>query len=79
MAKAHQPLDVDGYISQFPADIQVILQKVRATISHAAPDAKEVISYQFPLDKPIPCDLIEQIVKHRVKQDKDKAVAKRKK
>lgn len=32
---------------------------------------------QFPLDKPIPLDLIQQIVKLRVKQDKEKA-AKRK-
>ena len=40
--------DIDGYISQFPADTQAILEKVRATIRHAAPDAKEVISYQMP-------------------------------
>ena len=34
---------------------------------------------QFPLDEPIPYDLIEQIVKLRVKQDTGKAVAKKKK
>lgn len=34
---------------------------------------------QFPLDEPIPLDLIERIVKLRVKQDTDKAEAKRKK
>ncbi len=33
---------------------------------------------QFPLDEPIPYDLIERIVKLRVKQDKAKAAAKRK-
>ena len=34
---------------------------------------------QFPLDEPIPYDLIERIVKLRVKQDSTKAAAKRKK
>ena len=126
MAKAKLPKDIDGYISQFPADVQAILEKVRATIRQAAPDAKEVISYQmpafkqhgilvyfaawkkhiglyppisgdktlekvfaryagpkgnlqFPLDEPIPYELIERIVKLRVKQDSAKATAKRKK
>ena len=113
------------YISQFPASVQEILQKVRSTISGAAPDAKETISYmmpafrqhgilvyfaawekhigmyppisgnktlekviaryagpkgnlQFPLNEPIPYDLIERIVKLRVKQDSEKAVRRRK-
>ena len=126
MAKPHKPKDIDGYISQFPADVQAILEKVRATIRHAAPEAKETISYQmpafkqhgmlvyfaawkhhiglyppvsgdkalekavaryagpkrnlqFPLDEPIPFDLIERIVKLRVKQDTAKAAARRKK
>lgn len=126
MAKPKKAKDIDGYISQFPADVQVILEKVRATISHAAPGAKETISYlmpafklhgmlvyfaawekhiglyppisgdkalekavaryagpkgnlQFPLDQPIPYDLIERIVKLRVKQDSAKATAKRRK
>ena len=34
---------------------------------------------QFPLDEPIPYDLIERIVKLRVKQDTAKAAAKKKK
>lgn len=34
---------------------------------------------QFPLDQPIPYDLIERIVKLRVRQDLTKAAAKRKK
>ncbi len=34
---------------------------------------------QFPLDEPIPYDLIERIVRLRVKQDSAKAAAKRKK
>jgi uncharacterized protein YdhG (YjbR/CyaY superfamily) len=126
MAKPKKAKDIDGYISQFPADVQAILQKVRTTIRHAAPEAKEVISYmmpafkqhgilvyfaawqkhiglyppitgdktlanaiaqyagpkgnlQFPLDEPIPYDLIERIVNLRVKQDTEKAAARRKK
>jgi uncharacterized protein YdhG (YjbR/CyaY superfamily) len=31
--------------------VQAILEKVRATISHAAPEATEVISYQMPAFK----------------------------
>ena len=126
MAKPKKAKDIDDYILQFPADVQAILQKVRATIGSAAPEAKETISYmmpafkqhgilvyfaawqkhiglyppisgdktlakaiaryagpkgnlQFPLDEPIPFDLIERIVKLRVKQDTAKAQAKRKK
>jgi uncharacterized protein YdhG (YjbR/CyaY superfamily) len=126
MAKPQKPQDIDGYISQFPADVQAILQQVRQTIRHAAPGAQETISYlmpafkqngilvyfaawqnhiglyppisgdkalekaiaryagpkgnlQFPLDESIPYDLIERIVKLRVKQDSAKAAAKRKK
>jgi uncharacterized protein YdhG (YjbR/CyaY superfamily) len=125
-AKPKRPKDIDSYISQFPANVQAILEKVRATIRHAAPDAKEVISYmmpafkqhgilvyfaawtkhiglyppisgdkalekaiaryagpkgnlQFPVDEPIPYDLIERIVKLRVRQDSEKAAARRKK
>ena len=124
MVKPQRPNDIDSYISKFPADVQVILAKVRETIRHAAPEATETISYmmpafrqhgilvyfaawkkhigmyppisgdealesaiaryagpkgnlQFPLDEPMPFDLIERIVKLRVKQDSAKA-AKRK-
>ena len=51
MAKPRRTKDIDGYISQFPADVQAILQKVRATISGAAPEAKETISYLMPAFK----------------------------
>lgn len=125
MAKPERPSDIDSYISQFPADVQAVLEKVRATIRNAAPEATEIISYQmpairqhgilvyfaawkkhiglyppisgdkalekavaryagpkrnlqFPLDEPIPYDLIERIVKLRVKQDVAKAGAKKK-
>jgi uncharacterized protein YdhG (YjbR/CyaY superfamily) len=126
MAKPQPPKDIDEYIARFPAEVQAILQKVRATIRNTAPEAKETISYQmsafkqhgilvyfagwqkhiglyppvsgdkalekavarysgpkgnlqFPLDEPIPYDLVERIVKLRVKQDLAKAAAKRKK
>jgi uncharacterized protein YdhG (YjbR/CyaY superfamily) len=48
MAKPKKAKDIDDYISQFPADVQAILQKVRTTISSAAPEAKETISYLMP-------------------------------
>jgi uncharacterized protein YdhG (YjbR/CyaY superfamily) len=126
MAKPERPKDIDSYISQFPAEVQAILERVRATIRSAAPEAKETVSYlmpafmqhgiivyfaawkqhiglyppisgdkalekavaryagpkgnlQFPLDEPIPYDLIERIVTLRVRQDSEKAAAKRKK
>jgi uncharacterized protein YdhG (YjbR/CyaY superfamily) len=125
MAKAQKPTDMDSYISQFPADVQTVLQQVRETIRRAAPEAEETISYlmpafrqngilvyfaawknhiglyppisgdkalekaiapyagpkgnlQFPLDEPMPLDLIGRIVKLRVKQDSAKAAARRK-
>ncbi len=127
MAKPQKPKDIDGYLSQFPADVQAILQKVRETVRHAKqPQAKETISYlmpdfkqhgilvyfaawakhigmyppisgnkslekaiaryagpkgnlQFPLDELIPYDLIERIVKLRVKQDSEEAAKRKKK
>lgn len=126
MPKPPKQKDIGSYISQFPAEVQAILEKVRATIRRAAPDAQETISYrmpafrqhrilvyfaawkkhiglyppisgdktvekaiaryagpkgnlQFPLDEPIPYGLIERIVKLRVKQDSEKAAARRRK
>ncbi|HEU4784958.1 MAG TPA: DUF1801 domain-containing protein [Ktedonobacterales bacterium] len=38
----------DEYIAAFPADVQALLQAVRATIRAAAPDAEERISYGMP-------------------------------
>jgi uncharacterized protein YdhG (YjbR/CyaY superfamily) len=110
------PKTIDEYIAGFPEDVREILQKIRATIREAAPDAQETISYQmptftlngnlvyfagfknhigfypiptgiekfkkelsvykqgkgsvqFPLDQPIPYDLIRKIVKFRVKEN----------
>ena len=42
------PENIDDYIAGFPADVQVILQRVRQTIREAVPDAEETISYQIP-------------------------------
>lgn len=120
------PTTIDDYIASFPEDVQELLQKIRQTIRHAAPDAQEAISYQiptfklkgnlvsfaaykthiglypapagdeqfmqklsvyraakasvrFPLDKPIPYDLIRQIVELRVEENLRRAAAKEKK
>ncbi len=51
MPKPKKPKDIDGYISQFSADVQAILQRVRSTINSAAPEAKEKISYLMPAFK----------------------------
>lgn len=107
---------IDEYIKAYPEDVQTILGKIRKTISKAAPDTVEAISYQmpafklngnlvwfaafknhigfypipsgdeslnkalkpyikgkgtlqFPLDKPIPYDLITRIVSARIIQN----------
>lgn len=114
------PKNIDDYIAGFPRDVQEILNKIRATIREAAPDAEEGIAYQiptfflngnlvhfaafkkhigfyptptgieefkddlsvyggakgsvkFPLDKPIPYDLIRRIMKFRVKENLERA------
>jgi uncharacterized protein YdhG (YjbR/CyaY superfamily) len=120
------PKNIDAYIAAFSPEVQAILQRIRLTISTAAPDARETISYQipsftlngvlvyfaafkthigfyppvsgdarleravspyagekgnlrFPLDQPMPYDLIERIVKLRVKQHLAKAASRGKK
>ncbi len=42
---------IDEYIKTFPKDVQSILEKMRQTISKAAPEAVEAISYQIPTFK----------------------------
>jgi uncharacterized protein YdhG (YjbR/CyaY superfamily) len=42
------PNGIDEHIAKFPADVQVILEKVRETIKKAAPDAEETINYGIP-------------------------------
>jgi len=120
------PDDIDKYISNFPDNVQLILQELRATIQKAAPTAKETISYQmptftlhgnlvhfaayknhigfypapsgiesfkdelkpyktskgaiqFPIDKPLPLNLISKIVTNRVEENSNKATKKPKK
>jgi uncharacterized protein YdhG (YjbR/CyaY superfamily) len=115
--------DIDSFIAQFPIATQKIMNKVRATIQKAAPEATETINYgiptfqlhgnlvhfsayehhigfypgpagiahfqneianyksakgsvQFPLNAPIPCDLITKITLFRVEQNKSKAAFK---
>ena len=124
-AAPKSPKNVDEYMASCSPEVRAILEKIRATIKNAAPDAKETISYKmpaftlngvlvyfaafkkhvglyppirgdaklqkaasryagekgnlrFPLDRPIPCHLIERIVKLRVKQNLVKARASRK-
>jgi uncharacterized protein YdhG (YjbR/CyaY superfamily) len=40
--------DIDSYIASFPEDTRRLLQKLRITISKAAPEAKETINYGIP-------------------------------
>jgi uncharacterized protein YdhG (YjbR/CyaY superfamily) len=40
--------NIDEYIAGFPKDVQTILNKVRATVKKAAPNAEETISYGIP-------------------------------
>jgi uncharacterized protein YdhG (YjbR/CyaY superfamily) len=45
------PATIDEYIAGFPADVQTVLEQVRATVREAAPDAAEAISYRMPAFK----------------------------
>lgn len=116
--------NIDEYIANFPPDVQVILQTIRATIHETVPEAKEAISYgmptfklhgnlvhfaayknhigfyptptgiehfaeklapyasgkgsaQFPVDQPIPYDLIREITLYRVEENRAKRLPKR--
>src|SRR5689334_4989071 len=46
--KPTAPRNINEYIAAFPPDIQKILKKIRLTISQAAPEAEEAMSYQMP-------------------------------
>jgi uncharacterized protein YdhG (YjbR/CyaY superfamily) len=118
------PQTIDAYIAKYPAEVQAILQHLRAVIREAAPEAKEKISYgiptfyaeenlvhfaayqhhigfyptssgiehfhdelsgyelskgtvRFPLDKPVPYDLVRRITEFRVAASRVKAQDKR--
>ena len=110
-------VEVERYISGFPAEVQEILNRIRALIKNAANEVTENIAYgmpayktngrplvyfaafkkhigfyatpsgheqfsqelseykqgkgsvQFPLDKPIPYELIRQIIEFRVQEN----------
>jgi uncharacterized protein YdhG (YjbR/CyaY superfamily) len=110
---------IDEYIESFPEKVQSVLEKLRATVQEAAPEALESISYdmptfklnrkrlvyfsawknhigfysipkgnevfrkeltpyegekgslRFPLEKPIPYDLVKKIVMFRLKEIQD--------
>jgi uncharacterized protein YdhG (YjbR/CyaY superfamily) len=113
--------EIDDYILGFPQEVQPILNLIRKTISEAAPEAIEKISYamptfylkgnlvhfaayknhigfypapsgltafkeeissyknskgavQFPINKPLPLDLITKIVKFRVEENLSKTL-----
>ena len=42
------PKNIDEYIATFSPEVQVILERVRSTISKVAPGARETISYRIP-------------------------------
>ncbi len=110
---------IDEYIESFPENVQSVLEKLRATVQEAAPEAVQSISYdmptfklngerlvyfsawknhigfysiprgneafrkevspyegekgslRFPLEKPIPYDLVKKIVMFRMKEIQD--------
>ena len=46
-AKDNKPTTVDAYVAQFPQEVQQILNRLRAVVKEAAPQAEEKISYQM--------------------------------
>lgn len=118
------PTTIDEYIARQPAEVQPVLEEIRAVIRAAAPGASEKISYQmptfflngnlvhfaawqhhigfyptptgtaefeaelsrykrakgsvqFPLDEPMPLDLIRRIVEFRVAENMKKKKSER--
>jgi uncharacterized protein YdhG (YjbR/CyaY superfamily) len=120
--KTTHSTNIDEYISQFPVDVQSILEQIRKIVMKAIPTAEEVIKYdmptyvldgrnlvhfaayknhiglypapaaeelkekikpflsnkstlKFPLDQPVPPDLIRKIVVALVKQRNESPAA----
>jgi len=46
--KAGPASNIDEYVAGFPKEVQAILEKLRATIRKAAPEANETINYAIP-------------------------------
>ena len=49
---------VDEYIALHPETVQVVLERVRAAIRKALPEAEEVISYKIPTYKLLGCPVL---------------------
>lgn len=47
-AKSEPPQNIDEYVSQFPAEVQDILRRIRKLIADAAPEATEAMKYAIP-------------------------------
>jgi uncharacterized protein YdhG (YjbR/CyaY superfamily) len=47
-AARREPRNIDEYIAGCAPEVRATLEKLRATIRRAAPDATEVISYRMP-------------------------------
>lgn len=47
-AAADAPRTIDEYIASSPAEVQPVLEAIRATVRRAAPTAEERISYRIP-------------------------------
>ena len=43
-----QPKTIDDYIADFPEDVQLKMEKIRAAIRKAAPQAEEAMKYGIP-------------------------------
>jgi len=48
MNKRKQPKTIDEYISLYPKNVHIILERIRKAIRLTAPGAEETISYQIP-------------------------------
>ena len=51
MVPAEKFETIDEYIESFPENVQSVLEKLRATVQQAAPEAVESISYDMPTFK----------------------------
>jgi len=50
-AEGPAPKTIDEYIATSPAGVRPVLERIRATIRKAVPDAQEMISYRMPTFK----------------------------
>ena len=71
--------NIDEYLFDIPENQRLALEEIRQIIRETAPDAEEVISYgiQFTPEKPLPVALVQKIVLLRMKENEEKAAAKK--